>query len=265
VSRTISKLEQDTGTKLLIRTTRSLTPTPAGLAFFESASAAVQTLEDSIRSLRGQDSIVAGSLKITAPEDLGAHVISPLIAKLSRQYPELSFEVNYTDEVLDLVRDGYDLAIRLGKLAPSRFKVKKLGEVILIPVASPKYLEGRKKIRMPEDLTEHDCLVYRPESSRPKWTLRSGNERANIAIRPKVAANMMSSLLGMAKQGAGIAFIPKYLCQKEIQSGELVRVLPDWAEPEMPVHCVSPLGMSASIRLKAIASEIMSGIEKALR
>jgi DNA-binding transcriptional LysR family regulator len=218
-----------------------------------------------MRSIHGKDSAIAGRLRVTAPEDLGAHVISPVIAKLSRQYPELSFELNYTDEIVDLVREGYDFAIRQGKLAPSRFKVKKLGEVVVIPVAAPGYLEGKVKIRQPQDLAKHDFLVYRPESSRPKWTLHSGRQVAQVAIQPKIAANMMSSLLSMAKQSAGIAFIPKYLCQKELMAGELVRVLPDWREAGLPVHIVSPLGTNASGRLKIVASLLTEGIESALR
>jgi DNA-binding transcriptional LysR family regulator len=265
VSRTISHLEEVTGTKLLVRTTRSLTPTAAGLALFESASGAVQQLEDATRSIQGKDSVVAGTLRLTAPEDLGAHIISPVIAKLSRQYPELSFELNYTDEIVDLVREGYDFAIRLGKLAPSRFKVKKLGEVVVVPVAAPGYLEENEKIRQPQDLAKHDCLVYRSESSRPKWTLHSGRQVVQVAIQPKIAANMMSSLLSMAKQSAGVAFIPKYLCQKELMAGELVRVLPGWEEAGLPVHIVSPLGTGATGKLKIVASSLTSGIESALR
>jgi LysR family transcriptional regulator for bpeEF and oprC len=264
VSRSISHLEQQTGTKLLVRTTRSVNPTAAGLTFYERTMDAIQVLEDSMRLLHGQDNIVSGNLRITAPEDLGAHIISPLIAKMSLQYPDLSFELNYTDEILDLVKQGYDFAIRIGKLSPSRFKVKKLGEIVLIPVASPNYLNGRKAIRLPQDLQNHDCLVYSPESSRPKWTLQSNKETIQVAIQPKIVANMMTSLLSMAKQSAGIAFVPKYLCQNELSSGKLIRILPDWTEPGLPVHVVSPLGTNASSRLKVISSQLNAGIEKAL-
>lgn len=265
VSRAVSALERETGTKLLVRTTRSIRPTTAGLAFFESSNGPVQALEDAMRLLHGQDNGIAGNLRITAPEDLGAHVISPVLATLSRQHPELSFELNYTDEIVDLVKEGYDLAIRIGRLGPSRFKVRKLGEIVLIPVASPKYLEGRKKIRTPQDLAAHDCIVYKPGSARPKWTLQSGRETIQVAIKPKIIANMMTSLLAMAKQSAGVAFIPKYLCQAEISTGELIRVLPGWAEPGLTVQSVAPLGTSASTRLKVISALLLEGIERALR
>lgn len=265
VSRTISQLEHETGTKLIVRTTRSLTPTAAGLAFYESASGPVQSLEEALRSLRGRDSVIAGNLRLTAPEDFGGYVISPAIARLSREHRELSFELHYTDEVLDLVRGGYDFAVRLGKLPPSRFKVKKLAEVVLITVASPDYLSTRPKIRSPQDLASHDCLAYRPKIAHPKWLLHGEGKSVQVAIRPKIAANMMTSLIAMAKQGAGVALIPKYLCQKEISSGELVRVLPGWTEATFPVHLVTPSGSSASSRLKVISAAIAKSVESAIR
>lgn len=266
VSRTVSRLESETGTKLLLRTTRSLTTTAAGRAFYESAAGAVQTLEEARRSLHGRDSILSGIIKITAPEDLGSHVISPIVAELSQEHPELSFEMNYTDEIVDLVKGGYDLAIRLGPLAPSRFKTRKLGEIRLVPVASENYFKKREKPRTPQDLRSHDCLVYSPETSNPKWVLQSKKTGSvQVAIQPKIVANTMSSLLGMAVQGAGIAFVPCYLAQSALDSGQLVRILPDWSDRPYPVWMVTPLSTATSSRLRLISTRLSEAIERALR
>ncbi|HET6346646.1 MAG TPA: LysR family transcriptional regulator, partial [Myxococcota bacterium] len=101
VSRSVSRLERQTGTKLLVRTTRSVSTTSAGLAFYDAASASVQVLEAALRALQGQDSALSGTVRLTAPEDLGAHIISPAIAALSRAHGALAFELHYTDEVVD--------------------------------------------------------------------------------------------------------------------------------------------------------------------
>ncbi len=129
VSKAISRLESETGTKLLIRTTRSQTLTAAGKVFYDSCVGPIQAIEDAQKSLSGNDSMLNGTLKITAPEDLGTDVIAPACGRLTLKHSGLNFELNYTDQLLDLVKDGYDLAIRIGYLKESGLKSRKVGEI----------------------------------------------------------------------------------------------------------------------------------------
>jgi len=138
VSRAIRAIEDSTGTKLLNRTTRSLSLTASGRAYFESCLGPMQALEDAERSLRGQDSMMVGSIKITAPEDLGEAIVAPTIAELSRIYPQIRFELHFSNEVVDLVRDGFDFAIRIGKLPESNFRAKKVGVCLVTMLATVK-------------------------------------------------------------------------------------------------------------------------------
>ncbi len=264
VSRAISRLEAEAGTKLLLRTTRSLTLTAAGRAFYESCAGAVQALEDARKSLDGQDSIVVGTVRLTAPEDFGVHVVSPVIGKLAKEHPGLVFELHYTDSVVDLVKGGYDLAIRIGKLNPSRLKAKRFGEVVLVAVAAPDYLKRRSAIKKPHDLVAHDCIMFTPRSPSPNWTFRSAGKAVRVPIKPKLVANQMTSLVAMAVQGVGIAIVPMFLCKTELQSGQLVRVLTDWNGDSMPIAIVSPIGSSSSSRLKLISDKLAEAIEAAL-
>ena len=262
VSKAIARLEQRLATKLLVRTTRAVTATAAGRAYHEQCAAHIAALDRARSTIAGRDRAVAGRMRITAPEDLGAHIISPAIAELASVHPQLSFELRYTDEVLDLVRDGFDLAIRLGTLRASRLYAKRLGESTLVAVASPAYLEQAPRIRRPEELTKHACLSINLASSH--WRLSGPRGRVRVPIEPRVTCNQMSSLLALALRGAGIAMVPMFLCRGELAVGRLVRVLPGWTRPGLAVSMVSPLPSSSSARLKVVTDHLATVIPPAL-
>jgi DNA-binding transcriptional LysR family regulator len=265
VSRTVSGLEAASGTKLLLRTTRSLTLTAAGRAFYENCAGPVQALEHARRSLDGQDNVLVGNVRITAAEDFGAHVVTPAVGQLMQEHPGLVFELHYTDKIVDLVKGGYDLAVRIGRLAPSRLKAKRFGEVVMVAVASPEYLKQRPAIRKPQELSTHDCMMFTPRSPAPAWTFRSAGKSVTVPVKPKLTVNQMSSLVALAVQGAGVALLPLFLCRHDLQSGRLARVLPDWRSDVMPVSIVSPVGASSSFRLKLIADKLAEAIDRALK
>jgi DNA-binding transcriptional LysR family regulator len=264
VSKAITRLEAETGTKLLLRTTRSLTLTPAGRAFYDSVVSNVQAIEDGYKSLHGQDSVLSGEVRITAPEDLGTEVISPLVAGLVRQHAGISFELVYTDEVIDLVKEGFDLAFRIGRLTESRLRARKLGNISLIAVASPEYCASKEKIRHPKDLKHHDCLSYIDQAIQTRWHLRGAGEAYIAEVEPKISSNQMSSLMKLAAGGAGVAFVPHYLCRNELREKRLMNVLPDWKSPGMPLAVVSPLPFTSSVRLKITSELLATSVQKFL-
>lgn len=250
VSKAVSRLERLSGTQLLSRTTRSLTLTAAGRAFYDSTLEPLLLIEDAQKSLHGQDSMLSGLIRLTAPEDLGAVVISPLIAKLSISHPGLDFELLYSDEVLDLVKSGLDLAVRLGKVPPSSFKVKKCGQVVLVAVAAPAYLKKHQAPQHPKDLKNHSCLSISSQRMRREWTLQSTTKRLSVPVESRLVSNQMSSLRNMTLAGAGIALIPYFLCREDLQEGRLIRVLAEWQSPGIPVSLIMPSSSSRSARLK---------------
>ena len=162
-----------------------------------------------------------------------------------------------------MVKDGFDLAVRIGKLKESNLKVKKIGEVVLILVASPAYLKKNGNIKAPQELKQRECLALAPGLAE-EWKLKTKNQSASVAITPRVICNQMSSLLNMAKHGGGIALVPGFLAQEDIDSGRLVRVLTDWAAPGLPVSMLSPLATTSSARLKISAEELFQAIHLAL-
>jgi LysR family transcriptional regulator, regulator for bpeEF and oprC len=263
ISKAVARLESETGTKLLLRTTRNQTLTAAGRVFYETCLGPLQTLEDAQKSLYGHDNIVAGKIKLTAPEDIGAYIIAPAIARLCKKYPKLEFELDYTNEVIDLIKDGYDLAVRLGPLKESSLKARKVGELQLIPVASREYLHSSEKIETPKDLENHVCLAIASEQLVNEWLLRSERKVAKIKIHSQVHCNQVTSLIRIAKEGVGVALIPKFICKQELASKELIQVLPEWSGQRIDVSLVSPVSTSTSSRLALVSEEIGSALKEA--
>jgi len=257
VSKAVSRLEKETGTKLLVRSTRSLTVTMAGRTFYEASVGPINQLEDAQKALYGKDNLLTGLVRITAPEDIGTFVIAPAIGKLSVKHPQLRFELEYTDELVNLVKEGFDLAVRVGPVRDSGLKLKRAGEVTLVLVASPAYLKGKEKIKTPRDLISHQCLSLNLQQMAQRWTLRSSEKTVHIPIEAKILSNQLSSLLRVALGDGGIALVPTYICQAYLESGKLMRVLPEWTSIGWPVSMVSPLAPSSSARLKVTVDQIL--------
>jgi DNA-binding transcriptional LysR family regulator len=260
VSRAVRALEDDAGTRLLNRTTRSLSLTAAGRIYFESCAPHLNALEDAQRALGGMDSVVAGTIKLTAPEDLGKFVVAPAVSEMLREWPELVFELNFTNDVVDLVRGGYDLAVRIGKLQQSSFKFRKAGEIRLVLVASKSYLHDHGVPESPAELAGHAALTMGPSIIGAQWSLscdahrqttsRHGRKSVQIDVTPRVLCNQMTTLAALAEAGSGIALLPLYICQEALAAGRLQHVLPMWSQSNFPVSVVSPHSGVSSARVK---------------
>lgn len=263
VSKAITRLEAESGTKLLLRTTRSQTLTAAGRVFYDTCVGPIQAIEDAQKSLSGNDSLITGSLRITASEDVGTEVLAPAIGKLIQKHPGLKFELVYTDQLMDLVKDGFDIAVRVGNLKESNLKSKKVGEIELILVASPQYLKTHSKIQKPEDLKEHIFLSLGVRAGSPQWNMKSKTAQAKISAEPRVASNQLSSLLKVALADGGVGLMPSFFCRRYLESGELIHVLPQWASQGLPISILSPLPFSSSARLRIVTDFFTSELQKA--
>ncbi len=263
VSRAVSRIEAESGTKLLLRTTRSITLTAAGRAFYDTCVNPLQQLEEARKSLSGQDTLLKGPVRITAPEDLGASIITPAVAKLSKEHAGLRFEILYTNQRVDLVKEGFDLAIRIGKLQDSQLKAQKLGDIRLLLVASPVFLK-QNKIKAVEDLNGVPCLSHSPLYQKASWQLKSKKSRKTLNFEAKIVCNQMSSLLGLARESAGVALVPEYLCRQQISDGSLCAVLPEFSEDGYPAWLLSPHGLQSSARLKVTSMTLYSEIKRLL-
>jgi DNA-binding transcriptional LysR family regulator len=261
VSRTIKKLEAEMRTTLLTRTTRTLTLTQSGKILFDRSVNAVLELEEAAKSVEGSNQTLSGIVKLTATEDYGTLVVNAVVGRLIKSYPGIKFDLYYTNEVIDLVKGGFDLAIRLGHLNSSRFKSIRLGAVNLIAVAAPGYLQGKEKILTPKNLSQYQCLVFGPEKETTRYKFLSKKEKINIVIKPNTIANQMQSLVTLSVAGAGVAFVPHFVASRYLSEGSLVRILPEWTAESYDVHLVSPSIRGMPARVKLVADELSQAIK----
>lgn len=263
LSKAVSKLEKETGTKLLVRSTRKQTLTAAGRSFYEACHGSIQSIEDAQKTLYGFDSVISGTIKITVPEDFEIFLLSASIQHLCNAYPKLKIVIRSTNDVVDLVGDGFDFAVRIGPMEDSNLKVRTIGHIRLATVCSKSYLES-VILKEPSDLLQVRCIGLTSNKPYQAWPLTKGGETQTIKTPLTVETNQITSVYKLTLAGAGVSILPTFLCQGAIDSGELESVLTDWHYHDVPVHLVSPFSTSESLRLKVVSDEIMSALRQVL-
>jgi DNA-binding transcriptional LysR family regulator len=238
VSRKVSDLEERIGARLLHRTTRKLGLTDAGRIYFERAAPIVSDIEQVDQAVGELQAAPRGLLRVTAP--LSFALIGPMVASYLEQYPEVRVELVCSDRVVNLVEEGFDVAIRAGYLVDSTLIARRLGAFKRVLVASPGYLKRHGRPKSAADLEKHPCIVFGPSPTPTLWTLHSGEKRSDVRVPARFSANDMDLMLDAARAGIGIAWLPEHLLAGDLARGRLKRVLADWTSPETPVHAVYP-------------------------
>lgn len=263
LSKAVARLEQETGTKLLVRSTRKQTLTAAGRDFYESCLGPIQAIEEAQKALYGQDDAISGTVKITVPEDFEIFVLSSCIQSLCEKYPKLKIVIKSTNDVVDLIGEGYDFAVRIGPLEESNLKVRTIGHIKLVTVVSKTYFE-QVELNHPDDLNKVRCIGLLSNKPYQTWSLTRNNKTEVIKTPLTVETNQITSVYKLTLSGAGVSVLPTFLCQRSIDSGELVQVLKEWQYKEVPVSLVSPLSTNHSARLKVVSEEIVATLREAL-
>jgi len=236
VSRKISELEARVGARLLQRTTRSVSLTDIGRAYYEYCARVVAELEEAEQVVTQMQATPRGLLRITTPVSFA--VISPVLADYMRLYPEVQVELYAEQRRVDLVEERFDLSLRAGVVPDTTLVARKLGVVRRCVLGAPSLLERLGPIRQPSDLEGQDCLVFAPEGA--TWTLTSGSKEVEVATRPRLLANDYDVLRGVARAGFGLALLPEYHCIEDVESGRLVRALAGWSAREIPIFALYP-------------------------
>lgn len=247
LSRNLALLEQDLGVQLAYRTTRQFQLTAAGQSFYKNAKEHFDGIEASILNLKSTDQTLKGPIKVTAPEDVGTYLVTPILSEFHKVFPQVHFEVIYTNEVLDLVKLGVDLAIRLGSLQDSSLKQKKVGHVEMICVAAPEFLNRRLTLEKPESLARLDTICFQNSTV---WKLRSLEGARSFKISPVIKSNNYSSIVDFARRGHGVALVPHFLVEADLASGALIHVLKGWTDPGATVQVVYPEQKRMPVRIE---------------
>jgi DNA-binding transcriptional LysR family regulator len=240
VSRSVAALEEELGIRLLQRTTRRLALTDAGRAYYERARDALTALEDAQHSVSSLGAEPRGLVRVTAPVDFAADLARVTCAFL-REYPSVRVEVMLTGRSVDLVKEGIDLAVRPGRLADSSLLARRLPDVELGLFASPAYLEGAGRPRRLADLARLECILFRVGGvDHTRWRLAGPRGEEEVAVRGRIETDEFPFVRALALAGFGVALGPVALLAPFVQSGELERVLPRYAQRSAEIHLVWP-------------------------
>jgi DNA-binding transcriptional LysR family regulator len=238
VSRVVSQLEAELGVRLLERTTRSLALTEIGREFFERAVGILGAAEDARRAVQKAQGEPRGSLRLTCGVEFGLLAVNAWVREYLRRFPEVRADVEMTGRLVDIVHEGFDLAVRVGPLADSSLAARKLGDLHYGLFAAPRYVQRRGAPDHPDGLAGHELVRFSGSRRRLVWSLSRGHETCAVEPQARLVVNNSFAVRDAAMDGLGIAQLPLLLAQPEIAAGRLVPVLADWRLPSAPVHAV---------------------------
>lgn len=229
LSRAVTRLEARLGRQLLQRTTRRVGLTDAGRLYLEQVRTAFGLLDDAERDVQGQDGALAGRVRLSVPTTYGHYRLPPVLARFAQQYPQVQVELNITNRNVDLVAEGFDLAIRLGQLPDSGLVARKLEDAPLLLVAAPDYLQRRGTPQTLDDLQQHLCLPFvMPRTGRlAPWVFCAGGRDVDWLPRSSIeTSDDVLGVMSLAEQGIGICQSYEFIVRERLQRGQLVEVLP---------------------------------------
>ena len=242
VGKAVARLEERLEVRLFDRTTRRLLLTDEGAAFYQTCRRLLAELEEARAVLARRRTTPSGKLRIDMPVYFGRLHVMPLLRELLRQHPALSVHASFTDRVIDLHEEGVDIAVRIGAAgaAAAQLASAPLGSERLMFCAAPAYLKKRGEPRSPRDLARHDCVVYAGADGRPApWLLqRAGQAPERMAPQARLVAGSIEAVVDAVLAGAGVAQLATWLVQRELRSGAVVQVLPQWVADGLSLQLV---------------------------
>ncbi|WP_343025566.1 LysR family transcriptional regulator [Massilia sp. MP_M2] len=260
VSKQVQKLEEHLGTRLLNRTTRRLSLTETGRAFHERS---VQILGDvnEAEQIAGQmTTMPRGVLRVTIPLSYAQHRLGSIIGAYTQAYPQVQLDIALSDRKVDLIEEGFDVAIRIGALPQSDLIARKLGVARSIVCASPGYLAAHGTPQTPHDLGRHTCLSYSLSGGGADWRLESAGEHLTVPVHGPMKADNGDMIRLAAVAGAGIVFQPHFIVGEDLAAGRLVQVLPGWQSAELGIHALYPSRKHLSAKVRTFVDFIVAAL-----
>jgi DNA-binding transcriptional LysR family regulator len=250
VSRRVAALEASLGVRLLVRNTRNLTVTDLGQDFFERAKRILADVGDAERAMSARRTEPRGLLKVSAPMSFGMAHLSPLVAEFLRAHPDVSFDMDLADRTVDVIGEGFDMALRIGRLQDSTLVAQKLIDVRMIACCSPGYRRRRHAPATPADLAQHACLPY-GQAGRASWEFIVDGVRTSLDVEGPLRSNNGEVLRDSAIAGLGIVYLPDFIVAGSVDAGLLVEVLTPYMPPPNALHAVYPRHRETSVTIRA--------------
>lgn len=257
VSKRISRLEKSLNVQLLYRTTRKLSLTDAGRALYGKARLAKEALQDAQDTVTGYGDSIRGKIKVTAPA-VSAHIlINQAIAEFCQKYPDVEIELYVSNRVVNILDEGFDLAIRTADLEDSSLIARRLIDSQWVVCASPNYLNEFGIPNHPDELDSHHCLLYKYEGVGPEtWLFNEGDKEINQHIQGRFFANDLEALKQAALSNFGIAYLPSVLVHEDMLAGKLVQVLKPYTAKRLGVYAVYPRSRQPDKKLALLVEHI---------
>ncbi len=251
VGRYIQGLEDRLGTRLLNRTTARQSLTEAGAAFYARASAILEQLEEADTVASDRQAEPRGTLRVNAPMSFGTRHLAAAVAEFCGRYPNVRVEMVLNDRVVDLIEEGYDVAVRIGRLTDSGLVARRLATCRMVLCAAPGYLARHGWPSVPADLHGHNCLLYAYAGLGGAWRFENDSGEQEIRVSGNLAANNGDALLASALAGQGIILQPTFIVADALRQGQLAPLLPDWRVAALSVHAVYPSARHLSPKVRS--------------
>jgi DNA-binding transcriptional LysR family regulator len=252
VSKSIAALESELGVRLLHRSTRNVGLTEAGELFYASCRRILGEAEQAEHDVRELSDSPRGLIRVNASTAFAGLWLAPALPAFAAKFPEVQVELEGSDQLVDVARGGYDVVIRIGRMVDSGLAVRKLSPVHIVCVASPEYLARRGLPRKPEDLTQHDCVLYTLAEHPDRWTFhRKNGERFHVRVHGQLRLNSDAATRGAVLAGAGIGILPAFSAADDLHAGRLIQVLGSFEPPALDMHALMPPGGAGTAKVRA--------------
>jgi DNA-binding transcriptional LysR family regulator len=263
VSRRVSALEARLGVRLLERSTRHVAPTAAGSRLHDRMQASLADMKEAEAEATQTTTAVAGVLRLAIPATFGRLWIAPMLPEFLAAHPGVSINVEYSDRYVDLLAEGFDIAIRIGQLQDSRLITKKLASHQRLICAAPSYLAVHGSPMAPGDLRDHACLSFSHLAGHPEWRFRKGDRISSVRVNGPLVSDDTQSLVVAATSGSGVVMCSDWLTARERASGSLKPLLTDWTvEGEGGIHLVRPSGRFTPGKTRSFIDWIVERLEE---
>ncbi|WP_201560853.1 MULTISPECIES: LysR family transcriptional regulator [unclassified Psychrobacter] len=263
VSKRIARLEENLNIQLLYRTTRKLSLTDAGRALYNKAKIAKSAFQEAENAVTGYGEDMKGHIRITMPVVSANFIFSESIAEFCKQHPEVSVELQITNRLVDLIEEGFDLALRTAVLEDSSLIARRLIDSQWIICATPAYLEQHGAPQTPEQLQNHECLVYKfDNTANSTWPLYIDGKEQLISVPGRFHSNHLSAIKQAALSDLGIAFLPQVLIYEEIQKNTLTKILQCFTSKKLGLYAVYPKARQPDQKLKLLVAHLRDSLHQ---
>lgn len=254
LSRRVARLESQLGARLLTRTARGAQPTEIGEAYFARAANILAELDAAAEDVAEAVTSIAGPIRLTAPLSFGIAHLGPALAEFAAAHPRIELDIALEDRFVDLAGGGYDLALRIGRLADSALVARRIAPVRLVLVGSPDYLARHGRPKVPGDLTGHDILLY----ANDQYRFRVGDEWESVRVTPRMRSNNGEMLRDAAIAGLGLCLLPTFIASPALEAGTLEPLLREYPLDEAALHAVMPPGRATTARVRALVDFLVA-------